>query len=156
MCWCVSLGALSVPRPRERWHPSSPGPAFKPQASAPSAGAQRAWWRQIPAQDSSWLEWLTRHTREEGVCLGLGEPSVSHSVVSASLGSHELQPTRLLCPWDFPGLEQVAFPFSRGSSWPRDQTQVSCVSGRFFTGWATREILNSSLTLPDGHQEKTK
>ena len=36
-------------------------------------------------------------------------------------------------------LEWVAFPFSRGSSQPRDQTQVSCVTGRFFTSWATRE-----------------
>ena len=30
-------------------------------------------------------------------------------------------------------LEQVAFPFSRGSSQPRDQTQVSSIAGRFFT-----------------------
>ena len=29
-------------------------------------------------------------------------------------------------------LEWVAFPFSRDSSQPRDQTQVSCVVGRFF------------------------
>ena len=36
-------------------------------------------------------------------------------------------------------LEWVAFPFSRGSSQPRDQTQVSCIVGRFFTVWATRE-----------------
>ena len=36
-------------------------------------------------------------------------------------------------------LEWVAFPFSRGSSQPRDQTQVSCIAGRFFTSWATRE-----------------
>ena len=28
---------------------------------------------------------------------------------------------------------------SRGSSWPRDQTQVFHVAGRFFTSWATRE-----------------
>ena len=27
----------------------------------------------------------------------------SHSVVSDSSGPHGLQPTRLLCPWDFPG-----------------------------------------------------
>ena len=32
-------------------------------------------------------------------------------------------------------LEWVAFAFSRGSSQPRDQTQVSCIS------WATREAL---------------
>ena len=36
-------------------------------------------------------------------------------------------------------LEWVAFPFSRGSSQPRDQTQVSHIAGRFFTSWATRE-----------------
>ena len=33
-------------------------------------------------------------------------------------------------------LEWVAFPFSRGSSQPRDRTQVSHITGRFFT---TRE-----------------
>ena len=36
-------------------------------------------------------------------------------------------------------LEWVAFPLSRGSSQPRDQTQVFCITGRFFTSWATRE-----------------
>ena len=36
-------------------------------------------------------------------------------------------------------LEWVAFPFSRGSSQPRDQIQVSCIEGGFFTSWATRE-----------------
>ena len=30
-------------------------------------------------------------------------------------------------------LEWVAFPFSRGSSQPRDRTQVFCIAGRFFT-----------------------
>ena len=38
-------------------------------------------------------------------------------------------------------LEQVAISFSRGSSWPRNLTQVSCITGRFFTDWATRETL---------------
>ena len=36
-------------------------------------------------------------------------------------------------------LEWVAIPFSRGLSWPRDWTWVSCISGGFFTIWATRE-----------------
>ena len=36
-------------------------------------------------------------------------------------------------------LEWVAFPFSRWSSQPRDQTQVSWITGGFFTSWATRE-----------------
>ena len=30
-------------------------------------------------------------------------------------------------------LEWVAITFSRGSSLPRDKTQVSCMAGRFFT-----------------------
>ena len=33
-------------------------------------------------------------------------------------------------------LEQIAIPFSRGSSQPRDQIQVFWVAGRFFTIWA--------------------
>ena len=36
-------------------------------------------------------------------------------------------------------LEWVAIPFCRGSSQPRDQTQVSHIAGRFFTSRATRE-----------------
>ena len=31
-------------------------------------------------------------------------------------------------------LEWVAVPFSRGSSQPRDRTQVFCFAGKFFTG----------------------
>ena len=34
-------------------------------------------------------------------------------------------------------LESVAAPFSRGSSQPRDQTQVSHTAGGFFTNWVT-------------------
>ena len=37
-------------------------------------------------------------------------------------------------------LEWVAFLFSRGSSQPRDRTQVSRIAGGFFTSWATREV----------------
>ena len=43
-------------------------------------------------------------------------------------------------------LEWVAFPISRVSSRPKDRTQVFCITGRFFTMWATREanvILNN-------------
>ena len=36
-------------------------------------------------------------------------------------------------------LEWVADPFSRGSSWPRNQTRVSCIAGVFFANWAMRE-----------------
>ena len=43
-------------------------------------------------------------------------------------------------------LEWVAFPFCRGSSQPRDQTQISHIAVVFFTSWATREEqLNSTI-----------
>ena len=35
-------------------------------------------------------------------------------------------------------LEWIAFPFSRGSSQPRDRTQVSHTAGGFLTSWAAR------------------
>ena len=45
--------------------------------------------------------------------------------------AHEILQARIL--------KSVAFPFSRGSYQPRDQTQVSHIAGGFFTSWATRE-----------------
>ena len=44
---------------------------------------------------------------------------------------HGILPARIL--------DWVAIPFSRGSSRCRNWTWVSCIAGRFFTNWATRE-----------------
>ena len=44
-------------------------------------------------------------------------------------------------------LEWVAKPSSRGLSQPRAQTQVSCIAGRIFTVWATREAHSVSLLI---------
>ena len=41
-------------------------------------------------------------------------------------------------------LEWVAISFSRGSYRSRDWTRVSCIGGRFFTAWVTRESLQLS------------
>ena len=57
--------------------------------------------------------------------------SICHSVVSNSLQPHWIVQARIL--------EWIAIPFSRGSFWPRDQTQVFCIAGGLFTIWATRE-----------------
>ena len=43
-------------------------------------------------------------------------------------------------------LEWIAVPFSRGSSQPRDQTQVSHIAGGFFTSRATREAQSYHMT----------
>ena len=45
-------------------------------------------------------------------------------------------------------LEWVAFPFSRGSSQPRNQTRVSCIAGGFFTSWATKCLLPIHIMKP--------
>ena len=45
---------------------------------------------------------------------------------------------------------RVTIPFSRGSSQPRDRTQISHISGRFFTNWAIMQIkttIRCHLTL---------
>ena len=46
-------------------------------------------------------------------------------------------------------LEWVVYPFSRGSSLPRNQTRVSYIVGGFFTNWVIREasLHIRSLTL---------
>ena len=41
----------------------------------------------------------------------------------------------------------VACPFSSRSSWPRNQTMMSCIAGRFFTNWATGEA-QGGLNIP--------
>ena len=68
----------------------------------------------------------------------------SHSVMSDSIATPWTR-------WSAPGscvygisqagiLEWVAVPFSRGSSQPRDRTQVSHSAGGFLISWATREV----------------
>ena len=42
-------------------------------------------------------------------------------------------------------LEWVTIPFSRGSSQPRDQTQISCTASRSSAIWATGGALNEQL-----------
>ena len=66
---------------------------------------------------------------------------LSHSLMSYSCdpmdcsppGSsvHEISQARIL--------EWVAISFFMGSSWPRNWIWVSCIAGRFFTVWATKE-----------------
>ena len=44
-------------------------------------------------------------------------------------------------------LEWVAYPFSSRSSWPRNWTGVSCITGGFFTNWAIREAQNKQRLM---------
>ena len=69
------------------------------------------------------LNWKVCEVKVTQSCLTLCDPMeyIVHGILQARI------------------LEWVAFPSSRGSSQTRDWTQVSCIAGRFFTSWATRE-----------------
>ena len=78
---------------------------------------------------------------EEKKSRGLDYRTKSHSVVSDSLRPMDCSPPGSSVHGILQAriLEWVAISFSRGSSQPRNQTQVSCIAGRCFNLWATRE-----------------
>ena len=88
--------------------------------------------------------------------------SDSHSVVSDSIAQSGpmdySQPAPLSMKFSGRILEWVAISFCRESFWPRDPTQVSCIAGRFFTTWATREVhvIWYSLQFKGRKQTKTQ
>ena len=71
---------------------------------------------------------------------------VSHSVVSSSSQSMDCSPPSFSVHGILQAriVEWVANPFARGSSQPRNQTQVSYIERRFSTIWATREAAQES------------
>ena len=71
-------------------------------------------------------EWVSEVAQ---LCPTLCDP-VDYSPLGSSI--HGILQARIL--------EWVAISFSRGSSQPRDQTQISRIAGKFFTSWATREV----------------
>ena len=77
----------------------------------------------------------------------LASESVSYSAMSDSLDPMGYNPTGSSVHGILQArtLEWVVILFSRGPSQPRDQTQVSCIAGRFFTIWATSEALHDLL-----------
>ena len=93
-------------------------------------------WFQVLYLALKWLSpwWHTRSIAQ--LCLTLWGPvdcGLSDSSVHGVLQSGMLQ-------W-------IAISFLRGSSWPRDWSQVSCIAGRFFTIWATSEAQNLALII---------
>ena len=84
------------------------------------------------------------HGNSPGKNTGVG----SHVLLQRTFPTQGLNPVLLHCRWilyhlNHQGspwiLEWVAYPISRRSSQPRNRTRISCIAGRFFTSWATRE-----------------
>ena len=99
------------------------------------------------------------HTVAEPMSPSLAGDSLPLSYLTACLPAKSLESCPTLCDpvgCSRPGssvrgilqgrtVKSVAYPFSRGSSQPRDRTQVSCTAGVFLTSWATREDQTGAL-----------
>ena len=83
---------------------------------------------------SSWFACI--HVRVTVRIQALWKVLVSHVWLFATPGTVAHQAPLSL---RFSRQEWVAISSSRGSSWPKDWTWVSCIAGRFSTIWATRE-----------------
>ena len=118
--WRLPSGPLSSPR-------------VYPQATrAPRVLQLSIWWPWWGPESEMWVKVLDAQS-----CLTLCDP-MHCSPPGSSV--HGILQGRIL-GW-------VAMPFSRGSSQPRDQTQVSWIVGRFFTIWAIREAHYLSVNRP--------
>ena len=94
--------------------------------------------------DSLWPQGLYSPWNSAGKDTGVRSPSLLHGI-SPTQGSN---PGLLHCRWilyhlSHKGspriLEWVAYPFSSGSSWPRNWTRIPYIAGGFFTNCAIRE-----------------
>ena len=85
--------------------------------------------------------WELVMNRRPGVLQSLLLQRVGHNSDWTELGRYR--------PWNSPGpnTEVGNLSLSRGSSQPRDWTQVSCIVGRFFTSWATKPAGVGSLSF---------
>ena len=116
------------------------------------------------AAHSSILDWITPWTEEPDGPQFVGSqesdttspPLTQECLLNMKVKVKVAQWCPTLCnPMDFRvygilqarTLECVAFPFSRASSQPRDQTQVSRIVGGFFTNWAIGEDLLNMICL---------
>ena len=86
----------------------------------------------------------------DGGSLGKNTGVSCHALLQGIFPTQGSNPGSQHCRWILYGLshqrnprirEWVAYPFSRGTSWPRNQTGVSCITNKFFISWATWQAL---------------
>ena len=82
-----------------------------------------------------------------GQNIGVGSLSLLQNVFPTP----KLNPGLLHCRWTLYQLDckgsprilgWIVFPFSNGSSQPRNPSRVSCIAGRLFTNWTISEALD--------------
>ena len=116
---------------------------------------QRPWcWERLKAggegDDRGWDGWMASLTQwtwvwvDSGSWWWIGKTGMLQSMGSQRIGHDWVTELTDWLNCNSPGsslhgisqariLEWVAISFSRGSSWPRDPTCISCTAGRFFT-----------------------
>ena len=86
---------------------------------------------------------LCNHKNSPGQNTGMGSLSLLQGIFPTQGSNPGILHCRwILCQLSHKGspriLEWVAYPFSSGSSWPRNWTGFFCIAGGFFTNWAIR------------------
>ena len=117
--------------------------------------------RRSVASDSLWFHRLYNPWNSPGQNIGVGSLFLLQGIFPAQRLKPGLQHfTRILYQLSHKGspriLEWVAYPFSSGSSRPRNRTVVSCIAGKFFTNWAIREALKGLFYLLDKIDKRKK
>ena len=95
------------------------------------------------ASDSLWPHGLYSPLNSPGQNTGVGSPSLLQGIFpTQGLNPGLPHCQQILYQLSHKGssriLEWIAYPFSSGSSQPRNRTGVSCIAGGFFTRWAMR------------------
>ena len=111
--------------------------------------------------NSLWAHGLYSPWNSPGQNIGVGSLFLLQGIFPAQRFNPGLQQfTRILYQLSHKGspriLEWVAYPFSSGSSRPRNRTVVSCIAGKFFTNWAIREALKGLFYLSDKIDKRKK
>ena len=123
------------------------------------------WWATVHGAAKSWTELSDQHfqvskkrkKRKTTCLLFLHLLSLGHFLLNSIMEDEELTLSLLLSFYTpFSSLhrifqskilEWIVVSFSRGSSWPRDQTWVSCIAGRFFPVWAIGKSLKERNSI---------
>ena len=101
-------------------------PKYQTQVSCIAGGFFTVW----ATREAPRLEWVAISSRQGIFPTQGSNPGLLHCRRILYFLSHQGSP-RIL--------EWVAYPFSMGTSRPRDWTRVSCIAGGFSTSWATQE-----------------
>ena len=104
------------------WFPCGIPDTWGSSAAVCDSGSQKR--GKLPKAGDAWFSYSFKSNCES--CSDMSNSLQPHGLIV-----HGILQARIL--------EWVAVPFSRGSSQPRDRTQVSHTAGRFFTSWAARE-----------------